>query len=488
MNAKVEITADDLNLPNVLNQYYTFLKKTISQTSDRLFLFNSVTPFDIYAESPLYNENVFANHANIVIGTSPAIVDESQGISLNDSFSKYYGDVMRTAAAKIERTHLTPENWTEIADLENDIDHLRSKSRTIELELAKAWETHWTALGLKPDTLEYDLQKIDFHNFSGAATQLADIFNDILVKLTTIQEIKETAVPQEYRDLIRISVYIRSKEYKMYRPYRPQLEFDGDVTYWELAKLLATAKNVTALKDLVQESEQIYPFADLKLMFKDAQRSFEIGKQHSSLEEHDKDWSVSGSGRRFSLFKTSLSASYKEEVEKSVKSTSKISIGFKAIHDIRVNRREWYDESLFDLDVVKDVLRSNPKLARNTRYVITSMILGRGSYTEFTFDQKEHYQKMTDFKSQVSGKATVGFISFGVAGHYHQYDFKQENDSASQKITFKDGETVCRILALRYQKVHDIGSRSDFFEAFNYTDEYDFEAKAFTTVEAPNQI
>lgn len=259
MDKRVEIKASDLLIDNVLDQYYTFLKRIVAATDKNVYLFNSITPFDIYDFSPLYNENSFANYADVVIGVSPGIVDESQGISLNDSFSRYYGDTIREACRKVERKHLTPEQRAQIKSHEADIEAKREKAWGLDERLAEAWSKHAAALNLKPGTIEYDLEKINFYNSSGVATQLASIFREILGILSDIQEIQEDGVPAEYTQLIRISSILRAQEYKMYRPFRPQLEKSGQVSHWELAKLLATARNTIGLLDIVEENERFFP-------------------------------------------------------------------------------------------------------------------------------------------------------------------------------------------------------------------------------------
>lgn len=479
MDKRVEITASDLPIDNLLDQYYTFLKRVVAGTTKNVYLFNTITPFDVYKISPLYNENVFANHADIVIGTSPGIVDESQGISLNDSFSRYYTDTVNLATRKVEKKFLTPEQRTEIKSKETDIDAERAKAWKLDEQLAEQWQKHSVSLGLKPGTFEYDLEKINFYTNSGLGTQLADIASKILGLLADIQDIQESTIPADYLTLIKISHVLRSKEYKMYRPFRPQLEESGVVTHWDLAKLLASARNMIGLKDIVEENEQILPFADLKIMFADAARGFTIKKGVTDVESHDKDWSVSGSGSKFGIFKASASASYVEHIEQSVKSINEVAFNFKAIHDIRVNRRDWYDTSIFELDVVKETLDQNKKLARNTRYAITSLVLGRGLSVGFKFDEKTHYEKMTDFKSSISGGATIGFVSFGLSGQYHQHDFKQINSAQEKSITFADDDSVCRVLAIRYDQIHNVGSEADFFQAFNYEARFDVSTKTF---------
>ncbi len=482
MDKRVEITADDLEIDFALDQYYTFLKRVIAQTEDKVFLFNTITPFDIYDFAPLYNENVFANHADIVIGTSPQIVDESSGISLNDSFSRYYADIVKIASKKVERRHLSPEARADIKSLEVDIDSYRDKSLELTKDISQSWTDHAAALGLTPGTIEYDLEKINFYTNSGLATQLADIAGDILEALADIQDIKETNVPGEYLTLITRNYVVRAKEYKMYRPFQPQLEKSGQLTYIQLVKILASAVSNIGLRSIFEEGEQIFPFADLSLLYKKAIRGFSIKKGVTDVEKHDVDWSVSGSGSRFFVFKASANASYVEHVEESIQSLNQIDFSFQAIHDIRINRRDWYDTSIFDLDVVQETLASSPKLARNTRHVITSLIVGRGLTLNYTFGEKTHYERMKDFKTSVSGRVRLGFANFGTNGHYHQHDFKQVNTDGTQTITFGDEESVCRVLALRYEQIHNIGSDEDFFQAFNFEAEYDEDTQEFVPI------
>ena len=88
-----------------------------------------IFPAPLRRRAPVYNENVFANHADIVIGTSPRIVDESSDISLPDSFSRYYADIFKLASKKVERKHLSPEARAEKKSLEVDIDSYRKMGR-----------------------------------------------------------------------------------------------------------------------------------------------------------------------------------------------------------------------------------------------------------------------------------------------------------------------------------------------------------------------
>ncbi len=423
-----------------------------------MLLINTITPFDIYDDTPFYNENVYRAYANIVVAASLLVTDPTSGVGLRDRFGHYYERVVKEASGRVERQHLTPEARTHILSLENDIDGLRTKRDGKERDLAAAWTLHYQALGLKPNSVEFDLERINYYNSSGIATQVSDIFTEIITKVAEIQRIKEGVVPNDLRILVTLDSIIRSKEYKMYRPPRPQLERSGSVTYWELAKFLATARNVTSVGDVVEEGEQILPFTNLGGIFGAGERSFTIKKGVTDIERHDLDWSVSGSGRKFGIFKAKASASYSRKIEESLKSTNEISVSFANVDEFLVNRRDWYDASIFAIPVVRDVLESNRILADNTRNAITSVFVGRGTAVGFKFEEKTHYQEIRDIKGKIGGSATIGFLNFGGKGNYHKYDFELEDREQEQTITFKDGPEVCRVLGYRVDEVHSIGA------------------------------
>lgn len=467
--SRIEITATDSPIGQVLDQYYTFLKRLIGGDQGRVFLLNTITPFDLYPETPLYNENMWANYADMVIGgRSPLVVDESQGISLRSKFSTYYADIVRLASAKIERKSLSAEDRTRIADIENDIDRKREKMDGLDTRLAEGWDKHAAALHLTPNTIEYDFEKINYYTNSGIASQIASIAEEILDFIAQIEDIKMAAVPADHRVLIRLNYIVRAKEFRMFRPFRARTEKELHLDHLALVKLLATARSTIGLRDIVEEHQQILPFNDLSVMFKAGERSLTISKQHGELDVHDTDWSASASGRHFFVCKASASASYKSHVESAMKASESIGISFKQINEIRVDRRDWYDTSIFGLDTVKQVVESNKEFARNTRYVVTSLIIGRGLSTTFKFSQSEHYQTMSDFKSSASGGISLGFASFGSSGEYHRYDFHQSDSSAEKTVTFADGDDLCRVLALRYDQVHTIGDAQETEDAFHY--------------------
>ena len=324
----------------------------------------------------------------------------------------------------------------------------------------------------RPKTIEYDLEKVNYYNTSGLASQIAEIFSDILAKNGTIQSIKESAVPSEYRSLLRINDIVRSAEYKLYRPRRPNLEESGEMTYTQLLLLLSNARAVQGLLTIVDSSEDMQPFTDLSSIFKDGVRSFTIERSVEDFEEHDVDWSASASGSYFSIVKASASASYSKSIKKSFESTNKISMGFKNINEYYTARGDWFDTSIFDLDVVQDVLKRKPELAANTSVAIASVFVGRGLEIGFTFSEASAYEEMKEFKSEVGGSATIGFFSFGGKGTYRSRDYKQENRDESQEIVFQDGDDACRILGVRVTQVHSHVDPLEFRERFMLAGEF----------------
>ena len=137
----VEITADDLPIESVLDQYYTYLKALVGDSGSgnhKTYLFNTITPFDIYADCPLYNECVFANHANLVAGVSPVVIGEG-GVSLSDSFSRYYADAVKLSLRKLEAGHLSADDLSRITALENNIQSERDRMLSINEQVAQGW-------------------------------------------------------------------------------------------------------------------------------------------------------------------------------------------------------------------------------------------------------------------------------------------------------------------------------------------------------------
>ena len=449
-SADVTISVADSPLPNALDVYYSFItglaaRNGYTSGKDKMLLFNTITSFDISKDTPYYNEGLFRAFADRVFKDSP----ENTGTANRaDRFSLQYENMIRTAAAKLDRKY--PDVIRQVQALQSDLETQTTKLGSRVQAINKEWSAISASLSLKPSDESYELKYINYLEQIRYADQIDQYTKNIDLIIGSIDAVRRLSyTPSE--QLILDNLVELSLTKKIARPRRPNFE--------------RTVKNVTELtfadptirvESITDVSPSAYPLGDLvKFLNVQGTRSLSISKTSSSTEQHDRQWSAGGSGR-FSFFGIfgaggggggSGSSNTVQQVSKS----NGIDISFENIDEILVDRDLWFNPALLqDKDLVK-LLSKIPGYDR-LQYVSVSLIIARGLTLTLKFDSAVDNTSWSKQQFNANGGVSLFGFSFGASGSSSRYDYSLDVAGDKKSVTFKDDPQLTRLLAVRLEQ------------------------------------
>lgn len=441
----VSISVGDSPLPNALDVYYGFLVELAEQNGytdrQKILLNNTITPFDIDQATPYYNEGLFRNYVDRVFRSSPQSLGPANRA---DRFSLHYEQIIRTAAAGIDKKY--KEIAPDLADLQEKLDEQTEKLTDRILAINSQWQKVVSGEGITEEDPQYQLRYLNFLESVRYADQVKQYTQNIDMILATIDAVRRSVyTPDE--QLLLDNIAQLSETRKVARPRRPQFERTvKDVT--ELTFADPTVRN----ESLMDISPAMYPLGDLvRFLQLPGNRSISITKSSEVVRRHDRSWSGGGSFGYswFSLGGSgSGSSSYKEDINKS----AGISIGFENIAEYLVDRDLWFNPVVFENAELRDRIMKIPGVER-LEYVSVSLIIARGITLQLTFDSSVSKENWT--KKAFSGSGGVGIfgIGFRASGSSSSYDYSLDVSEDGKTVTFKDDPQLARVLAVRLESL-----------------------------------
>lgn len=451
-NIDVTITAKDSPIPNALDLYYSQLVELLKPTNgQRIALNSTLVTFDILADASLYNEYVFRAFADRTISASPTKVDPVALGPANfaNRYSYSFIELLRRVVRDLD-SKLKPEDLDRIKLLERDASAARAQLDNEYKDMIHRWVEHKRDEGIKDDDPYFLDKQTAFYNTYNFAERIKQLKNEISDRLMDIDIIRDGGYPDDdARQLILLFRYATLSQYLMTRPTTPMLESKYKYDEVRIAQMWIY-ENLSYF----ETSVEVRPSGFLdKFITNLGERSFKIVKNAKATHEHDSAWHAHASAG-WGFWSASVDASYEKHIRESLTKTTSIEIGFKNLAEYWVRRGQWYSNTIFDMKRIQDKLKKYPQLAANVAQVVSSVVIGRGAYVKYYFQDQNDY-KFWD-KLSVSAGASYNFLGMNTAnlgGSYTESNLQTYFNNTEKSVTFQDSESHCRLVGFRVDSV-----------------------------------
>ena len=447
---EVDIKVKDSALPAALDVYYSFMIELSRQNGfdsrDKMLLGNTITSFDISQDTPYFNEGLFRRFADRIFLSSPAVIGPANQA---DRFSLQYETVVRTAADQVDQRH--PEIVPKMQELDRAIANNTKKLADLIVDIEGKWSKVAAAQGLKPESLNYDLQHLNFLEKVRYADQIDAVSGRIDALIGRKEQVRRSVYTPSEIILLEAVAQLSSTR-KVARPLRPQFERTDPTV-----KELTFADPKVRLESICDISPSAYPVGDLVKFLKfDGKRGISITKTSTAVEQHDKSWSGGGGGGA-SFFGIGFSvggggggsSSYKNAVS----DIESLSINFDNIAEVLIDRGYWFNPAIFDDAALAPILSKIAGIDR-LKYVTVSLIIGRG--LELAFTSNSSVDTTAWSKQEVSARGGASFLgfSFGGRGGSSSYDYTLNVSADGKTVTFKDDPQLARVVGIRVTEMN----------------------------------
>ncbi len=463
--------SNDISLPeakfdHALDEYYGFLHKVVANNGgtvgpgQRLVTMNTITPYSIVKNKPLYNMFVLRAYADLVIrketakdGGSPKAppLDIIDSANSGDAWSwEYFRLAFPNLLQELKRYIQDPSVKARITALESTWSGAYDAYREELEKLEEQWDAYAVKNGIseEQDPPRYFRLKAEWwRKRKDKVQRLYDKQFGILIEISDLELIHLDAKGLLLKDLKdNLST---GNQVKL--PIRPELE-DGAASdptnspgdYDRRPAIYPAGTQV--FNDLLDETAD----GDEQQQF---QRGYEIKRQKSTTYTHDTDWGASGSAKKFFFLRAKLSISEKTHFEEQIKQIGRIQVGFRAIQDVIIIRGRWYSGAFLKSAEFQKWLDAQPEFREKLRHIVTSAIVCRGLTVKLNFEKDIHQNSWRELKVSGSGGLSVGGWNFGLSGHYNSRTEWDLKDVTNNSVTFADGPGVCRIIGLKVEDV-----------------------------------
>ncbi len=466
----VDIKVSDSPIPNAIDQYYSFLVSLLQPTNIQNIALNStIVTFDIIKNAPLYTEEVFRGFADRTIGLSPT--NFAPGASnIGDRFSERYVGLLERLVATMDHNFLKQDALDKISSIKRTITATETDLVNAYSDMAAKWNTYAAQIGAKPTDIDYLDKMIAYYDSFLFANKIRSIKSDILQGYVDLNDIRLSAYPDDQtKSLANLWRYAFDQGNLMARPNNPDLEIVNKYDAIKLAQLWVYGQ----LGAEFDAGQEVRPSGDLQaFLTKQGVRGFSISKGFVAAESHDVKWSTSGSANYWGIFHGSHDVSGGNRWQTAINKLNKFSIQFANMSEYWVTRGRWFDSTIFDYPVVKELLKKEPALAMKLSYIITSIIIGRGLTLTLTFDSTTEFDLWSNLDVSTGG----GFSFFGIGASgtntYSQSDFKKNIDTLNKTVTFTDSGDNVRLLGFRVEKLFDFNQAERAREILTWEQAY----------------
>ena len=460
--ADVSISAADSPLKNALDVYFDFMTNLMKRrgfgTRQKVLMNNTITSFDISADTPYYNQGLYRNFADRVISGSPADIGAA---NTAERFSARYEELINIANSKIDQNH--PEIQTTLSGLNSRLTTQTNALVAKRKEIGNQWNDIVTSKGLKPTDADYTLQYISFLSSVSYSDQIKNFTKDIQDTLRSMDAVRRSVYSQWEQSVLDDFTWL-SDTYKESRPLQPSFEISmkkaeakGGMTITDLT-FANPDYQVPSLFDL---SPSLYPLGDLVAFLNNTgSRAFSITKSSTYTYKHDSQWSAGGNAR-FSLFGIgfggSANASSASSYMQAISKLNTISGSFENIDEVFADRQRWFNPNVFRDPNVQKLIGMLPAFSA-LQYVSVSLIIARGLTLSLTFDSSANTNDWNTVAfSQQGGVSVLGY-QFGEQGEFKGTTVTTTTSGNNKTVTFKDDPKLARIVAYRVEPFVSIKS------------------------------
>jgi len=461
-----DITLPEAKFDHALDEYYGFLHKIVGTDSgtvtpaQRLVTMNTITPYSIVKDKPLYNMFVLRAYADLVIRRTSADIagspkqpaaDVIENANSGDAWSfEYFRLAFPNLLQELKKYVQDPAVAAEITALESTWDGDYQKYIDELTKLEDEWDTYAEKKGLSEDKNPARYFQIKAEWWRKRKDRIQWLYDKqfaILIRISDLELAHLDATGLLLKDLK--DNLSSGNQVKL--PIRPELEegvaSDPTNSSGDYDKRPAMFPAGTQIfNDLLDTSND----GDEKAQF---QRGYEIRRVKTTTYSHDTDWGASGSANKFFFLRADLSVSEKAHFEEQIKQVGLIQVGFRAIQDIVIIRGRWYSGAFLKSDRFQKWLEDQPEFREKLRNLITSVIVCRGLTVKLNFETDIHQNSWRDLKTSGSGGLSVSGWNFGLSGHYNSRTDWDLKDVTNNSVTFTDGPLVCRVIGLEVEDV-----------------------------------
>ena len=309
----------------------------------------------------------------------------------------------------------------------------------------KEWAAFALQLGVKPGTPEYDLERANFY------LPYLTVIRDQRTKITRAQA-KKLA--------IRMSVFKNDHDAAQLSRVYERCQSQDNIQYLPTDPDVEVKYKLDPIKIAEAAQSGLYPFdAELGLdpsgslvRMLDYQGVREVTLSNSSTAEykHDRAWNVSGSVSSWiPVFSADVGASGESHFRQSLLNTESITISCDYLAEYWVARRDWFDSTIYENKYVKEELKRQPTLAALLTLCVSSVVLVRGLKITYKFKNENDTTIWSSWNAHAGGGFSVWGFRFNPSVGGSGSDYSHTVDTHEKTVTFLDGPTVCRLLALR---------------------------------------
>ena len=463
--------SNDISLPeakfdHALDEYYGFLHKIVANNGgtigpgQRLVTMNTITPYSIVKDKPLYNMFVLRAYADLVIRRGSAkdagspktppsdIIDSANS---GDAWSwEYFRLAFPNLIQELKKYIQDPSVKAQITALESTWSGAFDAYREELEKLEDQWDEYAKKNGISEDADPKKYYRLKAEWWRKRKDKVQRFYDKQFAILLEISDL-ELAHLDSKGLLLKDLKDNLSTGNQVKLPIRPELE-DGvasDPTnspgdYDRRPALYPAGTQV--FNDLLDESSD----GNEQQQF---QRGYEIKRQKTTTYSHDTDWGASGSASKFFFLRANLSVSEKTHFEEQIKQVGSIQVGFRAIQDVIIVRGRWYSGAFLKSAAFQKWLDAQPEFREKLRHIVTSVIVCRGLTVKLNFETDIHQNSWRDLKTSGSGGLSIGGWNFGLSGHYNSRTDWDLKDVTNNSVTFADSPRVCRVIGLKVEDV-----------------------------------
>jgi len=451
------------NLPpalvNAKAQFYNFLKTVASGLAPQqnIVLNSTILPFDIAADTPFYNEELFREYADRTFTGGVEGLQADGAAFLAARFSSQYRSLINIINDKIDQNH--PEIANSVADLLSQQTKATNDLNSKISQLDASWNTIAAQRGLVDaqgnilNQTAYDLQ------FDAWAAQVR--YGD---QLQTYTDALDNI--NGHLDAVRRSVYTPSEiaaldnfanlssAYNVARPWHAQLERSlknpppptppNPLTDLYLANPRGLPPTLFDIAPLV------FPVGDLvAFLSAPGVRGYDSSSQSYQLDSSSKSWTASGGGS-FLGWSLGGGASGSTSMTTSVSTMNSLSISFKNLSEYLADRSAWFNPAVLQDPNILRLIQGRPEL-NHLRYVAVSLLIARGTTLILKFSHSVTSSDWSQSAFSASGGVSFLGFSFGASGGSSSSSYSVSTSADGTTVTIQDGDTVARVLGARVE-------------------------------------
>jgi hypothetical protein len=437
-------------LANAKAQFYVFLR-TIAEgegltPQQNVVLNSTIMPFDIAADTPFYNDELFREYADRTFSGGVESIQASAAAFMSERFSSQYRAVMNMLTSQIDQNH--PELKDTIKELQSEQNDATSDLTTKLNSFDTEWNKIAASRGLTFNTVDYDMQHVTWLTnvrYSDQIQSYTDTLDRINSQIDAVR--RKVYSPDEIAALDNYGYLATS--YNVARPWQAQLERSYKANGTPLTELMLADPRKMA-PAMFDSSPLVFPIGDL-IAFLSAQgiRSFDTSTQSYAMDSSTSSWNASGGGS-FLGWSLGGGGSGSSTVTHSMTKLSSLSISFANIAEYLADRSAWFNPGVLQDPTMYALVKNRPEL-NHLQYIAVSLIIARGTTLVLKFSEAVASSDWSQKSFQASGGASWLGFSFGAKGGSSNTNYSVSTNADGTTVTIQDGDTVARVLGVRVE-------------------------------------